>query len=213
MVKFVKNKIGATIIELVMMVLVLTTITATGVGVIIFFMQLFVYTPRELSVQKIGQELNEMIIEGDQNVRGLRYANNIIDASSTQVSYTYGYPPAVLGQSVRFRWSSLDKKIYRSTSSDLGANWSLEIAIPYHIQGNTLITIDGRTTPGVIFTYKKLDDAGDEFEEEDWHFGSDPLSSIRRVIINIRVKTGSGEFKSFHGSSDLMSAVEIKKVQ
>jgi len=207
-----KEKKGSSIIEVTMLVIVLGIVGSVVVGVILFFMQLFVYTPRALNVQKIGQELNEKVIEGDALVRGLRYATNIIDASSTQLSYTYGHLPDLPGQSVRFRWSAVDKKIYRSTSSDGGLNWSGEIVIPQYLHNNTSILIDGKDVAGVIFTYKKVDD-DDEQEEEDWVLGSDPLTAIRRVIFSINVKTGTGSFKSFHGSCNLTSGVEIKKVQ
>lgn len=201
-----KEKKGSSIIEVTMLVIVLGIVGSVVVGVILFFMQLFVYTPRALNVQKIGQELNEKVIEGDALVRGLRYATNIIDASSTQLSYTYGHLPDLPGQSVRFRWSAVDKKIYRSTSSDGGLNWSGEIVIPQYLHNNTSILIDGKDVAGVIFSYKKDDDA-------DWVLGTDSLTAIRRVIFSINVKTGTGSFKSFHGSCNLTSGVEIKKVQ
>lgn len=196
-----RNKSAVTLIELVITLVVLAVIGATIVGVVIFAAQLFIYSPRQLDTQKIAQELNNLILDGDQNVRGIRYARFIIDASAAQFSYTYGYPAATDGQSVRFRWDSGDKHIYRSTSSDGGAAWSAETVVPYYI--SSADTIDGKDTSGVIFTYKKANDAV-------WVSGVDPLTDIRRVIISIKLKTGSGNFNDMQGYTAITASAEIK---
>ena len=95
--------------------------------------------------------------DGNQNVRGIRYARRIIDASAAQFSYTYGYPTAADQLSVRFRWDAAAKHIYQSTSTNGGSSWSAESVVPYHIPNS--ITIDGKDTLSVIFTYKKVADA------------------------------------------------------
>ena len=65
------------------------------------------------------------------------------------------------------------------------------------------VTIDGKDTPSVIFTYKKANNA-------DWVSGTDALSTIRRVIISINLKTGSGSFSGWQGSNNITSSVELK---
>lgn len=201
MVKIKKNESGFTLVELIVTTLVVAIIGASVVGIIIFFVQLFMYSPRQLDAQKIAQELENTIIEGNANIRGIRYAKTIIDASATQVSYTYGYPTNTDGQSVRFRWNAGDKHIYLSTSVDGGSSWSNEAEIPYYIPD--AILIDGKTTPSVIFTYKKALDA-------NWVSGTDPLSAIRRVIFSVSLKTGSGSFSSYQGSTNTTASAEVK---
>lgn len=200
MVRF-KNKKGTTLIEAIMLIVTLGIIGVTVVGVIIFFVQLFLYSPRQLDTQKIGQELTNIMVEGNQDIRGIRYARSVIDASSQQFSYQYGYPTTEDGQAVRFRWNPEDKHIYRSTSSDNGATWSTENVIPYYMPSTVII--DGKDTPSVIFTYKKANNV-------DWVSGVDVVSSIRRMIISINLKTGTGSFSAFQGSSNITSSVEIK---
>jgi hypothetical protein len=209
MIKF-NNKKGTTLIELVMIIVILAIIAVTVTGVIIFFVQLFVYSPRQLDSQKIGGELTNIMIEGTADCRGIRYAiaSKVLDASSTQFSYTYGYPIAYDSSvtptdqlSVRFRWNAADKHIYRSTSTNGGSSWSTETVIPYYIPSTILI--DGKDTPSVIFTYKKVNDA-------NWVSGTDVVTAIRRVIISINLKTGSGSFAAFQGSANITSSVEIK---
>jgi len=201
MVNCLKNRKGTTLIELIVLILIVAIIGATIGGVAIFFVQLFMYSPRQLDTQKIAQELTHTMIEGTPDIRGIRYTRTIIDASSTQFSYTYGYPTSDDQWSVRFRWDNADGHIYRSTSTDSGVTWSTEEVIPYYILSNT--TIDGKDTSGVIFTYKKASDA-------DWISGTDVVDEIQRLSIDINIKTGAGNFNAFEGSSDVTSGVEIK---
>lgn len=200
-----KNK-GATLIELIILISVLAIIGSVVAGLIIFFAQLFIYSPRQLTAQKIAQELSSAMLEGNQDIRGARYSRVILDANSTQLSYTYGYPTQTEQLSARFRWNATDSHIYCSTSADGGASWSAETIIPYYLNDNSNISIDGKDTSGIIFTYKKAGDI-------DWVSGADDLSTIRRVIISINVRTGAGNFASFQGSSNSTFSCEIKGFQ
>ncbi|MFH1441894.1 MAG: prepilin-type N-terminal cleavage/methylation domain-containing protein [Candidatus Omnitrophota bacterium] len=201
-----KNKKGFTIIELVITTLVVAVMGAVFAGMIVFFVQMFLYSPRQLDTQKIAQELDKLMIEGTPNIRGIRYAKStgIIDASATQFTYTYGCVSAPAGSSyddlsVRFRWNAGDKHIYRSTNS--GAGWSTESQIPVFITSN--INIDGKGSPSVIFTYKKANDAA-------WVLGTDPVNTIRRVIISITVNTGSGSFTASQGTFNFTTSTAVK---
>jgi len=196
------NKKGATFIELIMGILIIAIIATTVAGVIIFFVQLFMYSPRQLDAQKIAQELDATIFEGNQDIRGLRYARDIFDASATQISYFYGYPTSQDGLAVRLRWEATSKHIYRRTSTDSGVTWGTESVIPYYMPSS--LTIDGKNIPSVIFTYKKAGDVA-------WVLGSDPLSDIRRVIMSINLRTGTGSFTDFQGSTNLTASVERKE--
>lgn len=190
------------------MIIVIAIISVCIIGAVIFLVQLFMYSPRQLDTQKIGQELTQAMLEGNQDVRGIRYTRWVVDASATRFSYTYGYPIPYNSSitpndqlSVRFRWDAANKHIYRSTSTDGGSTWSTETVIPYYIPSS--ITIDGKDIPSVIFTYKKANDA-------DWISGVDAVSTIRRVIISIGVITDTGNFGQFQGSSNITASVEIK---
>ncbi|MFC1674544.1 hypothetical protein ACFL1K_01425 [Candidatus Omnitrophota bacterium] len=201
MVNPADHKKGATLIELIIMILVLAIIGATISGTVLYFAQLFMYGPRKLDTQKIAQELANIIIEGDENVRGARYSRQVLDADATQYSYTYGYPAVANQLSVRFRWDATDKHIYRSTSTDGGSSWSSGSVVPYYMPSS--ITIDGKDAASVIFTYKRADDS-------DWTPGVDPLTAIRRLILGISFTSGTGSFSNFEGFTDITSSVEIK---
>ena len=204
MVKRCKNRKAVTLVELVILTLLVGVVGATFAGGVIFFVQLFVYSPHQLDVQKISQGITFEIVEGNQDARGIRYTRSIIDATAIQFSYTYGYPTSDDQLSIRFRWDETTKHIYKSTSTDGGSIWSAETVIPYHMPAS--ITIDGKNALSVIFTYKKDNDV-------DWTSGIDALTNIRRVIISFNIKTGTGEFVNFQGATEITSSVEIKKFQ
>lgn len=202
MVKLKKSLKGVTLVELIMLIAIVAIIGAISAGAIIPFVQIFLYSPRQLDTQNIAGELTQTMLEGNSSIRGMRYARTILDASDIQFSYTYGYPTASDQLSVRYRWNAADSHIYQSTSTDGGSSWSTEVEIPYHIAPS--ITIDGTQTPGVIFTYKKAADA-------DWVLGSDDLADIRRVVIAITVKSGTGNFTgASEGSLNSLGSAEIK---
>ena len=197
----VRNKKGATLVELMIIVVVVAIIGATIGGTVIFFVQMFMFSPRQLNTQNIAIEITNIIIEGDQNIRGVRCATEVLDASAVQFSYTYGYPAEDDQLSVRFRYDAADDYIYRSTSTNGGSSWSSEEVIPYYIQST--IDVDGKDVSSVIFTYKKANDAA-------WVSGIDALSDIRRVVVSLNVKSQTGVFQDFQGSSDMTSSAEIK---
>jgi type II secretory pathway pseudopilin PulG len=195
------EKKGFTFVELIVLTLVVAIIGAAMTGTIIFFTHVFVYSPRQMDTQKIAQELMSIMTEGDQNVRGIRYARSVLNAQDRVFSYTYGYPAASDVRSVRFKLQRDGRvwHMYRSTRSGLTGNWSPDVLIPYYVPSE--VPIAGRDSPQLIFTYRQAGDAA-------WD-GANP-NAIRRVIISIRVQTGSGSFDSWQGSCDLTSSVEIK---
>lgn len=197
-----KDKRGTTLVELIVVISVIAIIASIAAGSIIFFAQLFMYSPRQLDTQKIAQELCNIMLEGNQDARGIRFARTVVDATASQFSYTYGYPTASEQLSVRFRWDPANKLIYRSTLIPGGA-WSAEEIVPAYLSTRSAVIIDGKDSPGVIWTYKKANNI-------DWVSGTDSLSLIRRVIISLNIKTGSGSFASFQGWFNFSASAEIK---
>ncbi|MDP2905549.1 MAG: hypothetical protein Q8O22_04525, partial [Candidatus Omnitrophota bacterium] len=171
-------------------------------GSIIFYAQLFMYSPRQLDTQKISQELCNIMLDGNNNARGIRFARIVVDATAAQLTYTYGYPATSDQLSVRFRWDPTNKLIYRSTLIPGGA-WSAEGVVPAYLSTQSAVIVDGKDSPGVIFTYKKANNV-------NWVAGTDALNLIRRVIISLNIKTGSGAFASFQGSFNFSASAEIK---
>lgn len=201
---------GATLIELIVTILIISIISAVTAGVVISVMQLFVYLPREMKARNIAHEVMDIITEGESQKRGARYAVTVQDASPNQFTYTFGYPGNTDKRNVRIRWDNASKKIYRSYTA-FGSNlatppqppYSSEELIPYYATGE--VSINGKSlTPNEIFAYFKADGSA-------WSQGVDPVNTIRRVEITVVVTTGTGLFSTWDSLFQTTSSVEVRQ--
>ncbi len=204
------GKRGATLMELIMAMVIIAIISGVTAGIIVSLMQLFVYLPKEIKTRDIAHEVMDIMIEGESQRRGMRYAVNVQVASPTQFSYTFGYPSDSDRRNMRFRWDSTGKKIYRSYTAfgvPLGGTpppYGAEETIPYYARGD--VSINGTGSPGseYVFRYYKADGT-------QWVSGIDPLTTIRRVDMDLTVTTGTGVFTKWDSSFKTTSSVEIKQ--
>lgn len=203
------NRKSFTLVELAVVISIIGILAATTAGIVVSLTQLIVYLPREMRAKIIAHEIMETMIEGESQKRGMRYATVVKDASPIQFTYTFGYPGNTDKRNVRFEWDSAENKIYRSYTAlgDVGddppPSYSSEEAIPYYARGD--ISVTGRASaPNTIFTYFKADGTL-------WTEGVDPLYNIKRIEININVKTGTGVFQFGESSFDATSGTEIRQ--
>lgn len=206
------EKKGFTIVEVIITMALIGIIAGVTSGILLNLMQLFVYLPREMKARTIAHDVMELMIEGEPQRRGMRYAVEVQDASSTQFTYTFGYPGNTDKRIMRFRWDSAAKKLYRSYTafgSGLATppelpNISSGEQIPYYASGE--ISINGpAASPNIIFRYFKED--GTELTPP----APALLHEIRRVEISIVVKTGTGLFRYWDSSFQTTSSAEIRQ--
>ena len=208
-----KDKRGATLIELIVTATIVSIIAAATAGIVIYLMQLFIYIPKEIKAKNIANDLIEIMVEGKSQLRGMRYAVQVQDASSAQFTYTFGYPGGADKRNMRFRWDSGAEKVYRSCTAFGDAingpqpPYGSEELIPY--DAGSGISINGSpSSPSVIFTYYKQPVG---LVEQPWVSGTDDLSTIRRAEVTISVTTGAGSFQDWGGSFQTTASVEIKQ--
>ena len=199
------SKNGATLIELVITMTIVSILAAVSAGIIISVIQMFVYLPREMKTRSVAAEAIDIMIDGQPLQRGMRYAAKVQDASTTQFTYTFGYPGNTDKKNVRFQLNN--GKIYRYSTvfgdpvNGPPASYGPAELIPYYAGPD--ISISGPSgDPGTIFTYFKQDGSA-------WVSGVDPLNAIKRVDITIVVKTGSGLFEKWETSFRTTSGVEV----
>lgn len=199
------NKNGATLIELIITITIVSILAAVSAGIIISVMQMFIYLPREMTARSVAAEAVDIMIDGQSLERGMRYAVQVQDASPTQFVYTFGYPGNADKKNIKFQLS--DGKIYRYSTvfgdpiTGPPASYGPAEIIPYYAQGD--ISISGPSgNPGTIFTYFKQGGS-------PWVSGVDSLNDIKRVDITIVVKTGSGLFENWESSFQTTSGTEI----
>lgn len=196
------NRKGFSLIELVTTMTVVAIIGAVTAGIIIYLVQLVVYAPREMKAKTIAHEAIETMIEGDTLHRGMRYAAEVVDASADQFSYKFGYPLTVnIGptpadrRGMSFAWDVTMMKLRRLSTAFGGDTYIIDEIIPYYATSEIAMTCH----------FKYFDGTGLEWD------ATTPLYNIRRVEIDIQVRTGTGLFQNWEGSFHTVSSVDIKE--
>ncbi len=100
------SRAGFSLIELIVTISVVAIIAGATTAIVAYITQLLIYTPREARARTIAHDIMETIIEGHTQKRGIRYATQVVDASSTQVTYTFGYPGNGDKRNMRFSFNS-----------------------------------------------------------------------------------------------------------
>lgn len=200
---------GFSLVELIVTSVIVGILALVTSAILISFINIMIYAPRQLKVKSIAGDILSAIIDGDSGRWGIRDAVSVHDATAAQFTYMTGYPANDDKRYVRFRWDGSDHRIYRSVSS-LGADvvtppdatFGAEEPLPYYAGSD--VKVDGPSSaPSVIFSYYKSDGSS-------WT-SSSPLTDIRRVDITCVVKTGNGEFGSYQGSYQVTSGVEVRQ--
>ncbi len=198
---------GSTLIELIVTITIVSILAAVSAGIIISVMQALVYLPREMKTRSVAAEIIDIMIDGQPQIRGARYAMQVQDASATQFTYTFGYPGNTEKRNIRLQLNS--GKIYRYyTAFGDPINgpqppYSSAELIPYYAGAD--VSISGQPgSPNTVFTYFKQNGSA-------WVSGVDPLNAIRRIEINMLVKTGTGLFALWEGSFRTTADIEIRQ--
>jgi prepilin-type N-terminal cleavage/methylation domain-containing protein len=189
---------GFTLMELVMTIIILGIIgTLTGV-ILIFVIQYHYYIPSKLTTDSISSDIARIVIEGDDQAKGLRFTKQIPLG---------GFPTGIyLGFYNRdddyVEFLVYDEKLYRRINS---GSWHI---IPYYLSGE--YGFMGDTIQIWWF----------EFEKFFWYYNSDgkhlylPLAHPQDVAyIEIRgmARGGSGEFSDWEGKSEIISGININQ--
>ena len=161
MMDFYFKRQGYTLIELIVVIVIVAAIAVLGVSLFYFFTDVFFIVPGEINVDIIVNNIFSTMIEGDDEAKGLRYAETIDTIEDNRVVFTNED-----GQSVEFK--ILDSKLKRSIDDGDEEN------VPYYIPDDISITGED----GTLFTY--LDSAEAE---------TGTAGDVRRIVIRINAAT------------------------
>ncbi|MDP8297523.1 MAG: hypothetical protein RAP41_05010 [Candidatus Orphnella occulta] len=188
----VKTKKAATIIELVVTILILTIIGSASVAFFVPVANILFYSPSQLMVDQTAQELISILVEGDNQAKGLRFTKSIsVDADEDDITFTTWD-----GDKVKYRWDATEKRIYRNIN-DQG-----EALVPASYYGD--ITVTGQSSDPEIFQY--YDASASKL--------SVPVSdetNIEAIRMDLTLVAGSGIVKEHKGRIDVKSGVDIKQ--
>jgi len=183
-----KQSNAFTLIELIMVIAIIGVLSVSGAWLMVYFVQNSTYIPNQLNTDMLATDALKIMIEGDSRAKGLRFSQ-LISAipSNNQITFTNQD-----SQSIGYRLDTSANILYRSISG--GA----EAQIPYYATSG--VSIAGKD--GALFTYYDTNETGTAV-----------AANVRRIAINLIVKTGSGSYNDWQGQSSQGSSIAVKKFQ
>jgi prepilin-type N-terminal cleavage/methylation domain-containing protein len=183
-----KKSKGFTFIEAMMVIVIIGVIAASGAYVMLYVVQNSVFIPNKLNVEMVGQDLLDIMLEGDPSCKGLRLSNAITTASANTVGFIN-----TTGQTVEFLWDGVAKRINRRIN---GASW---LVVPNYLPNTIYIDRKG-TSP--IFTYYDANQAE-----------TTTPANVRRIKVEFKVTSGSGAYADWQGQAEFSSSITVRKFQ
>ncbi len=191
MLCILNRKKSFSLIEVVITILVLTVIGATTAAFFMPMINLFFYSPSQLTVNNTAQELLNILIEGDNQAKGLRFTKSITSADKDDITFINQD-----NDTVRYRWDSLTNRIYRKINSQA------ETLVPSSYYGD--ITVKGEPSDSEVFQYydATLSKLSVPVADE---------TGIETIRIDLIFKAGSGNVKENKGKISVKAGVDIKQ--
>jgi len=194
----VKTKKAATIIELVVTILILTIIGSASVAFFVPVANILFYSPSQLMVDQTAQELISILVEGDNQAKGLRFTKSITIADKDYIIFeTWD------NDIVQYKWDATEKRIYRKINRQgealVPASYYL---VPASYYGD--ITVIGQSSDAEIFQYYDVSASKLSVPVSD-------ETDIEAIRMDLTLVAGSGIVKEHKGRIDVKSGVDIKQ--
>ncbi|MDP8297342.1 MAG: hypothetical protein RAP41_04075 [Candidatus Orphnella occulta] len=194
----VKTKKAATFIELIVTMLILTIIGSASVAFFVPVANILFYSPSQLMVDQTAQELFTILIEGDNQAKGLRFTKSITIADKDYIIFeTWD------NDIVQYKWDATEKRIYRKINRQgealVPASYYL---VPASYYGD--ITVIGQSSDAEIFQYYDVSASKLSVPVSD-------ETDIEAIRMDLTLVAGSGIVKEHKGRIDVKSGVDIKQ--
>jgi len=176
-----------TLIELLMVMAIIGILAGAGAWLMSNTVRNSVFIPNQLNMDKLTRDTLDIMVEGDSQAHGLRFARTISSIAANSITFTNQDSAVIM-------YSIVANKIVRSIAA--GAN----TAIPGYAANLSGVTMSGKS--GVLFTY--FDGAGAV---------TATAADVRRVQINLIAKSGTGLYNDWEGQSDQATSITVKKLQ
>ena len=194
----VKTKKAATFIELIVTMLILTIIGSASVAFFVPVANILFYSPSQLMVDQTAQELISILVEGDNQAKGLRFTKSITIADKDYIIFeTWD------NDIVQYKWDATEKRIYRKINRQgealVPASYYL---VPASYYGD--ITVIGQSSDAEIFQYYDVSASKLSVPVSD-------ETDIEAIRMDLTLVAGSGIVKEHKGRIDVKSGVDIKQ--
>lgn len=180
---------GFTIIEAIMFMLIIAVLSGATFLIMAYTVKNSVFIPNQLNMDKLANDTLNIMIEGDSQAKGLRFARVVSAIAVNQVTFTNQDGIVII-----YRWDTGLNKLYRK----IGA--AAEAAIPSYFSNTTGVSLNGKS--GTLFTY---------YDSADTVTAT--AANVRRIQIILIAKSGTGLYNDWQGQSEQDTSIAVKKLQ
>jgi prepilin-type N-terminal cleavage/methylation domain-containing protein len=180
-----KRAKGYSIVELVVVMLIIGVAAAVVASILVPPIQMLAYLPNTLTMNMLGQEAMDKIVDGDGLAKGLRFCRNITAYSANSVTFTDQDSKTVI-------IALSGGKLTRTINAVVDGSF-------LRYQGDPNITITtGRN--GALFLYYNSSEGAPA-----------AANDIRRVEVNFIAYTGGGTFARWQGKSEYTTSIRTPR--
>ena len=180
---------GFSLIELIMVIAIIGVLSGAGAWIMAYSVSNSVFIPNQMNMDKLANDALDIMIEGDAQARGLRFARVISGIAVNQVTFINQDNVTIV-----YRWDTGLNKFYRK----IGA--AAEVAIPGYACSLASVTLSGKS--GTLFTYYDANEAV-----------TATAANVRRIRMILVAKSGTGLYNDWEGQSEQASSVSIDRLQ
>ena len=179
---------GVTLIELIMVIVIVTILSFPGSYLMSFLIQNSVFIPNELNMDMLASDALDIMIEGNDQARGLRFSQVITNITDNQITFINQD-----SQSIVYRLNA--NRLERSINAGAFA------PIPYYQKAG--ITVTGKSNR--LFTY---------FDANEVAITPPGTpANVRRIAMTVIAQTGTGSYVDWEGQSEQISSIAVKRFQ
>lgn len=180
---------GFTVIEAIMFMLIIGVLAGATFLIMAYTVKNSVFIPSQLNMDKLANDALNIMIEGDSQAKGLRFARVVNALAANQLTFINQD-----GATIAYRWDTGSNKFYRK----IGA--LAEVIMPSYFSNTTGVTLSGKS--GALFTYYDSAEAT-----------TAAAANVRRIRIILVAKSGTGLYNDWEGQSEQASSVAIGRLQ
>lgn len=174
------------LIELLMVLAIIGVLAGSGAWLMSKTIKNSVFIPNQLNMDKLANDTLDIMIEGDSQAHGLRFARVVSSIAANAISFTNQ-------DGVLISYSIISNKISRNIAG-------VENAIPGYVSNLTGVTLSGKN--GALFTYYDASNAV-----------TATAAGVRRIEIKLIAITGTGLYNDWQGSSEKATSITVEKLQ
>lgn len=177
------SRAGFTLVELVMVILIASLLSVAGLHLMRYMLQHSFYLPNQVQADLVAAEALEIMVEGDNQAKGLRFCKAVTTALANRIVFTNQDD-----QTITYRLTSGE---IRRTIAPGGP-----AMIPYFMASDMDLSGGG----GSLFTYYDAAEAVTAVP-----------ANVRRINIDLIAKQGGGSSDKYEGLSEQGTSVKVNK--